>query len=83
MFDLLSPGKHHVYGIGRDVTLPVVIKQQLIALVTLRYEWETGARTNLEGHPFNGFITVLFFRNRISFLARRTYARFSKRVHHA
>ena len=53
MFDLLSPGKHHVYGIGRDVTLPVVIKQQLIALVRLRYQWETEARTNLEGQPFN------------------------------
>ncbi len=60
--DLVTPGKHRVYGIGPDVTLPLVIKQKLIALVTFRYQWETGARTNLEGQNFNMFVTFPFFR---------------------
>ena len=61
--DLLMPEKHRVYGIGPDVTLPLVIKKKLIALVTLRYQWETGARTNLEGQNFNVLVTFPFFRD--------------------
>jgi hypothetical protein len=42
-------GKHRVYGFGPDVTLPIATKSKLIALVNLRYFWETGARVKTEG----------------------------------
>jgi hypothetical protein len=45
-------GKHRVWGFGPDVTLPVATKSKLIALVTLRYFWETGARVKTEGQTF-------------------------------
>ena len=61
--NLVMPEKHRVYGLGPDVTLPVVLKKKLIALVTLRYQWEMGARTNLEGQNFNVFITFPFFKD--------------------
>jgi hypothetical protein len=34
---------------GPDVTLPVATKTKLIALVNVRYLWETGARIKTEG----------------------------------
>ena len=37
------PGKHEVLAYGPDVTLPIATKSKLIALVNIRYLWETGA----------------------------------------
>ena len=42
-------GKHRVWGFGPDVTIPVATKSKLIALVNVRYFWETGARVKTEG----------------------------------
>jgi hypothetical protein len=44
--------KHRVFAFGPDVTLPVATKTKLIALVNLRYLWETGARSKTEGSTF-------------------------------
>ena len=45
-------GRHRVYGFGPDVTIPIATKKKLIAFLNLRYFWETGARTTLEGNTF-------------------------------
>ena len=42
-------GKHRVWGFGPDVTIPLATKSKLIALVNVRYLWETGARVKTEG----------------------------------
>jgi hypothetical protein len=42
-------GKHRVWGFGPDVTIPIATKSQLIALLNVRYLWETGARVKTEG----------------------------------
>jgi len=48
----LSIGNHRVYGIGPEVTLPLASSQRLLALVTVRYLWEFGARTKSQGQTF-------------------------------
>jgi hypothetical protein len=56
---LESPiGKHRVYAVGPDVTLPIVIKRRLISLVNVRYFWETGARVKTQGQSL--VITAMF-----------------------
>lgn len=44
--------KHRVYGIGPEATLPIASKKALYGFLTLRYLWETGARSALEGNTF-------------------------------
>jgi hypothetical protein len=41
--------KHEVFAYGPDVTLPIATKSKLIALVNIRYLWETGAKLKTEG----------------------------------
>lgn len=43
-------GKHEVYGIGPDVTLPIATKKKLYGFLNARYFWESGARSTLEGN---------------------------------
>jgi hypothetical protein len=45
-------GKHSGFGLGPEVTFPIVTKKKLIALITGRFFWETGVRSNLEGTTF-------------------------------
>jgi hypothetical protein len=45
-------GKHEVYGIGPELILPLASKSKLYGFASLRYFWETGARTALEGESF-------------------------------
>ena len=45
-------GKHRVYGIGPELTIPIATKKKLIGFVNARYLWETGARSTLEGSTF-------------------------------
>lgn len=45
----LSLGKHRVFGIGPDVTLPIAKGTTLIALVNIRYLFDFGSRTTAEG----------------------------------
>jgi len=51
-------GKHEVYGFGPEVTLPIASKKTLFGFLTLRYFWETGARSALQG---NTFVATLIF----------------------
>ncbi len=48
-FDAALLGKHRVYGLGPDVTIPLATKSKLIALLNVRYFWEVGARVKTEG----------------------------------
>jgi len=51
-------GKHRVFGIGPEVTVPIATGSKLIAVLNARYFWEAGARTTLEGQ--NLVITATF-----------------------
>jgi hypothetical protein len=56
--DVSFPGKHQVFALGPDVTLPIASKSKLFALVNIRYLWEAGARLKTEGNTFN--VTATF-----------------------
>ncbi len=45
-------GKHHVYGVGPELTLPLASKKTLYGFLTARYLWEFGTRSTLEGNTF-------------------------------
>ena len=45
-------GKHRVYGIGPELTVPLATKNTLYGFLNLRYFWETGARSTLQGNTF-------------------------------
>ena len=45
-------GKHRVFGVGPELTIPIATKKKLIGFLTARYLWESGARTTLEGNTF-------------------------------
>ena len=42
-------GRNRVFGVGPELQLPIATKKKLIALVGVRYLWDVGARTSLEG----------------------------------
>jgi arylsulfatase A-like enzyme len=44
--------KHQVWGFGPEATIPIATKTRLIALVNVRYLWETGARFKTQGTSF-------------------------------
>lgn len=44
-----SLSKHRVFGVGPDVSIPIATKSVLVALVNVRYFWETGAEVKTEG----------------------------------
>lgn len=48
----LPVGKHRVYGVGPELSFPIATKKKLYALLNVRYLWEFGARTSLEGSTF-------------------------------
>jgi hypothetical protein len=51
-------GKNRVFAAGPELTLPIATKAKLYAFVNVRYLWEFGARTTLEGHTL--FVTMTF-----------------------
>ena len=52
------PDRHQVWGVGPDVTIPIATKNQLIALVNMRYLWETNAHIKTQGQSF--LVTTTF-----------------------
>lgn len=42
-------GRHRVFGIGPDVTIPIASKSALISLINVRYMWEAGAQAKTQG----------------------------------
>jgi len=45
-------GKHRVYGVGPELTIPIATKKKLYGFINARYLWEFGARSTLEGNAF-------------------------------
>ena len=45
-------GKHRVYGIGPELTVPIASRKTLYGFLNLRYFWEIGARSTLQGNTF-------------------------------
>ena len=45
-------GKHRVYGVGPELTIPIATKKKLYGFINVRYFWEFGARSTLEGNTF-------------------------------
>jgi hypothetical protein len=56
---ILIRGKNRVWGLGPEATLPLAAKQTLFGFVTVRYQWELGARTTTEGGAWNVLATFL------------------------
>lgn len=54
----LPLGKHSVFGLGPEVTLPIATKNKFIASINIRYIWEFGARTKTEGQSL--IVTATF-----------------------
>jgi hypothetical protein len=51
-------GRNRVYGIGPELTVPLASKKVLYGFLNLRYFWEFGARSSLQG---NTFVATLSF----------------------
>jgi hypothetical protein len=49
---LPTPAKHRGYGIGPEVIVAFANETKLIGTLSLRYFWETGVRTNVQGRTF-------------------------------
>jgi hypothetical protein len=45
-------GKHRGFGVGPELSYSIVTGSKLRAILTARYFWETGVRSNLEGNTF-------------------------------
>ena len=57
-FDALLPsllvrGKNRVWGLGPEVSLAIAARRTVYGFVTVRYQWELGARTTTEGAGWN------------------------------
>lgn len=49
----LIRGKNRVWGLGPEVTLAIAAQRTVYGFVTVRYQWEVGARTTTEGGAWN------------------------------
>jgi len=56
---LIIRGKNRVWGLGPEATIPLASKQAVYGFVTVRYQWELGARTTTEGGAWNVLATFL------------------------
>jgi hypothetical protein len=55
---LLIRGKNRVWGLGPELTLALALKKTVYGFVTVRYQWEVGARTTTEGAAWNVLATI-------------------------
>ena len=50
---VLIRGRNRVWGLGPEVTLAIAANKTVYGFVTVRYQWEIGARTTTEGAAWN------------------------------
>jgi hypothetical protein len=50
---VLIRGRNREWGLGPEVTLAIAAKKTVYGFVTVRYQWEMGARTTTEGAAWN------------------------------
>jgi hypothetical protein len=58
LWEVLVRGKNRVWGLGPEVTLAIAAKRTVYGFVTLRYQWEMGAKTTTEGAAWNIMATI-------------------------
>jgi hypothetical protein len=51
--NVLIRGKNRVWALGPEVTLAIAANKTVYGFVTVRYQWEIGARTTTEGAAWN------------------------------
>ena len=51
-FSNQSDGKHSVYGVGPELTLPIATSNKLYGFLNARYFWEFDAESTFEGETF-------------------------------
>jgi len=52
VLDGYDPGKNRGYGLGPEAVLAIARNDKLIGTVSLRYLWETGVRSSVQGSTF-------------------------------
>ena len=57
LFSNRSVGKHSVYGVGPELTIPLASSEKLYGFLSARYLWEFGAESTLEGQTFVATLT--------------------------
>jgi hypothetical protein len=57
---LLIRGKNRAWGLGPEATLAIAANRTVYGFVTVRYQWELGARTTTEGAAWNILATFPF-----------------------
>ncbi len=50
---VLIRGKNRVWGLGPEISLAIAANKTVYGFVTVRYQWEVGARTTTEGAAWN------------------------------
>ena len=45
----VSPGRHRGYGVGPEINIPIASKSKLYGFFNVRYFWESGVRSSVEG----------------------------------
>lgn len=55
---LLVRGKNRVAGLGPELTLPIATTTTVYGFLTVRYQWELGARTTTEGDALNILVVL-------------------------
>jgi hypothetical protein len=56
---VLVRGRNRVYGLGPEASLALAARKTVYGFVTVRYQWEMGARVAPEGGAFNILATFL------------------------
>jgi hypothetical protein len=54
---LLIRGKNRGWGVGPEVSLAIAANKKVYGFVTIRYQWEIGARTTTDGAAWNLLVT--------------------------
>lgn len=55
--DFLKPGKNRGFGLGPEVNIPLMSKKSLWGFLNLRYFWESGNRSTVQGDAFVATLT--------------------------
>lgn len=64
--DVLVRGRNRVFGLGPEATVLLARKNTIYGSVSVRYQWEVGARVATEGGAFNILVNVLMRPLRLS-----------------
>ncbi len=55
--NLLVRGKNSVWGLGPEASMALAFRGKVYGFVTVRYQWELGAKTTTEGSAWNALLS--------------------------